>query len=259
MKTSPESTLAVVTGSTSGIGKAIARSLADKGLTVILNGRRDISEISEFMDELRKSSGDKNICHYVRGDVADDITHMAIHEKIHQLGGELKVLVNNAGMSTKDRKDVLELERDDVTRLFDVNLTGPFMLTRLLSHELMNHESTSYIINISSLSAYTVSTNRADYCISKAGLSMMTQVFASRLAGENVAVFEIRPGIIRTGMTEGVMGRYEQLVDEGLLPIPRIGEPGDIARTVMGIVEGYHPYATGSVLNVDGGFHIRRL
>ena len=259
MKDSEAPRLAVVTGSTSGIGKAVARSLVDKGFTVILNGRRDISKISGFMGELRESSGDENSCHYVQGDVADDTTHMAIHEKIHQLGGDLKVLVNNAGMSTKDRKDVLELDRDDVTRLFDVNLTGPFMLTRLLSPELMNHEVTSYIINISSLSAYTVSTNRADYCISKAGMSMMTQVFAARLARDNVAVYEIRPGIIRTGMTEGVLDRYEQLVEEGLLPIPRIGEPGDIARTVMGIVEGYHPYSTGAVLNVDGGFHIRRL
>ena len=259
MKDDSAQNIVVVTGSTSGIGKAIARSLAMEGYTVILNGRRDVNHVIDFMQELNASAGRDDICHYVQGDIAEEKTHGEILQKVHELEGSLKVLVNNAGISTRGRKDVLELEREDVAHLFNVNLIGPFMLTRLLAPELMNRDSPSYVINISSLSAYAVSTNRADYCMSKAGMSMMTQVFAARLADANVGVFEIRPGIIRTEMTESVLDKYSKMIDEGLLPIPRIGEPVDIAKTVTGIVKGYHPYSAGNVLNVDGGFHVRRL
>jgi len=154
---------------------------------------------------------------------------------------------------------MLELTEDDMLWLLKINLIAPFLLSTALAPMLGEGGEPGYIVNISSISAYTASVNRADYCISKAGLSMMTLLFADRLAADNVRVFEVRPGIIKTDMTEAVTEKYDRLIEEGLLPIERWGEPEDVAKAVLGIVLGYHPYNTGSVIDVDGGFHIRRL
>ena len=250
---------AVVTGGTSGIGLATAAVLAAEGFTVIINGRRPHAQAGEAIDEVERAAGRTGACRYLQGDISLAVTREAIAAEAARGPGALGVLVNNAGVSTKERKDMLLLTEGDIQETLMVNLVAPFMLTTLLAPQLAAGGEGAYVINISSISSYAVSTERADYCISKAGLSMMTGLFAVRLAPMNVAVFEIRPGIIRTPMTGGVIGRYEEMIGGGLLPIARIGEPGDVARAVLGIVKGYHPYATGSVLDVDGGFHVRRL
>ncbi len=169
------------------------------------------------------------------------------------------MLVNNAGITTEGRRDMLELTERSMKRVFDVNLIGPFLLSSALSRFLMDNESISYIINISSISAEAASVNRADYCMSKAGMAMMTSLFAARLASHGVRVFELRPGIIRTAMTEPVREKYDRAIGEGLLPIARWGEPGDVAAAVRAIVGGNLDYSTGEVLHIDGGFHLRRL
>jgi NAD(P)-dependent dehydrogenase (short-subunit alcohol dehydrogenase family) len=250
---------AVVTGGTAGIGRAIALSLAEEGYSLIIGGRREESEVSLLMREIEEISPHSRPCTYVRGDISRHETRKKFIDTIEERGGQLHVLINNAGITTKNRKDMLELSEDDMMELLGVNLIAPFLLSAALVPFLRSENDVSYIISISSISAYTASANRADYCISKAGLSMMTKLFADRLAGENIRVFEIRPGIIRTEMTEPVAEKYDALITEGLLPLSRWGEPEDVARAVIGIVRGFFPYSTGDVLNVDGGFHIRRL
>jgi 3-oxoacyl-[acyl-carrier protein] reductase len=263
---------ALVTGGTAGIGKAIALSLAREGYSIILSGRRAEGEVKDLLksiEDIQKERGGGGSCVYVRGDISDVKTRQKL--KVTVEGGvlPLKVLVNNAGVTTKGRKDMLDLNEEEILDLLRINLVAPFLISSSLASALapkLSGEGSpgdiitpGYIINISSISAYTPSVNRADYCISKAGLSMMTKLFAERLAMENVRVFEVRPGIIKTDMTNPVREKYDTLIDEGLLPIRRWGEPEDVAKAVMGIVSGYHPYSTGGVIDVDGGFHIRGL
>lgn len=248
---------ALVTGSTSGIGKAIARTLARMGFAIILSGRRDASKVQPFIAELERLSGSSSI--YVQGDIAREDIREKMRNKVALRFGALDVLVNNAGITTSGRKDILALTEEEMLTLLKVNLIAPFFLVSSLVPLLRNHQDPAYIINISSISAYTVSTNRADYCISKAGLSMMTQLFAARLAQENITVFELRPGIIRTHMTAPVKEKYDHLIEQGLLPIQRWGKPDDVGKAVAAIVQGYFPYSTGEVIDIDGGFHIRRL
>ncbi len=250
-----EKKTALVTGSTAGIGKAIALSLAGLGCHVLINGRREPSAVMPLISEIKSLSGE---CTYIQGDISNNETRERIIETAGSLG-RLDILVNNAGISTRRRKDILSLGEQDIKDVFQVNLIGPMLLTSALVPLMKAGEGRSYIINIASISSYTVSTNRADYCISKAGLSMMTGLFAARLASENIGVFEIRPGIISTDMTSPVKEKYDKLISEGLLPMPRWGQPQDVAKAVEAIVLGYFPYSTGEVINVDGGFHIRRL
>jgi len=250
---------AVITGGTAGIGRAIALSLAKEGYAVIINGRRAREEVDELIHQIDETSGISGSCQYVRGDIGTAAAREAVAALVKSQHGALHVLVNNAAVTTAGRKDLLDLTEDDMIRLLKVNLIAPFLLSAALAPALEASHNPGYMINISSISSYTASTNRADYCISKAGLSMMTKLFAKRLADENIRVFEIRPGIIKTDMTAPVQGKYDDLIEKGFLPIQRWGKPEDIAKTVLGIVKGYHPYATGGVINVDGGFHIRTL
>ncbi|MBN1883732.1 MAG: 3-ketoacyl-ACP reductase [Deltaproteobacteria bacterium] len=249
---------ALVTGGSAGIGSAIALGLAGEGFSVIISGRRPGGEVAGLLESLNERAG-RSGARYVRGDLADEATRDELVRVIKEEYGMLSVLVNNAGVTTRGRKDMLELTEDDMLWLLRINLIAPFLLSSALAQLLGGGDEPGYIVNISSISAYTASVNRADYCISKAGLSMMTLLFAERLAAMNVRVFEVRPGIIRTDMTEGVAGKYDRMIEGGLLPIKRWGEPDDVARAVLGVVLGYHPYSTGTVINVDGGFHIRRL
>ncbi len=261
---------ALVTGGTAGIGKAIALSLAREGYSIILSGRRAEGEVKPLLEsiedihrDIQSKKGGEGSCIYVRGDISDVKTRQKLKEAVEGGVAPLKVLVNNAGVTTKGRKDMLDLTEEEILDLLKINLVAPFLissaLASALASQLSGEGSPGYIINISSISAYTPSVNRADYCISKAGLSMMTKLFAERLAMENVRVFEVRPGIIKTDMTNPVREKYDTLIDGGLLPIKRWGEPEDVAKAVIGIVSGYHPYSTGGVINVDGGFHIRGL
>jgi 3-oxoacyl-[acyl-carrier protein] reductase len=251
--------LAVVTGSTAGIGRAVAVRLASDGYRVIVAGTREESAAAGIVEEIREAGRRDDACHYVRGDIAEDATREAIVAAVRDDRATLDLLVNNAGITTAGRKDILDLQRGDVERLFAVNLLAPLLLTRDLVPYLKREEGRSCVINISSLSAYTVSADRADYCISKAGMSMMTQLFAARLAAMNIGVFELRPGIIRTEMTAPAAKRYDALIAGGLLPLARWGEPEDVAGAVAAIAGGAFPYSTGEVINIDGGFHIRRL
>jgi 3-oxoacyl-[acyl-carrier protein] reductase len=247
---------ALVTGGSAGIGAAIAKALSAEGYSVIINGRRPEGEVSDLLRDLNKG---KNKSLYVRGDITDSSCRDRLVAKVMEEYGRLSVLVNNAGVTTKNRKDMLYLTEEEIIELLRVNLISPFLLSSALAPLMKSGDAPSYIVNISSISAYTSSTNRADYCISKAGMSMMTKLFADRLAKDDIRVFEVRPGIIKTDMTAEVTDKYDRLIDGGLLPIGRWGKPEDVARAVLGIVLGYHPYSTGSVIDVDGGFHIRRL
>nr|MDO8109734.1 SDR family oxidoreductase [Candidatus Sigynarchaeota archaeon] len=172
---------------------------------------------------------------------------------------------NNAAMAPRERKDILDVEVEDYREVTRVNLEGPFFLTQAIARLMLKcKESGSFpafnpcIINISSVSAYAASVNRAAYCISKAGISMNTTLFATRLAGA-IPVHEIRPGIIETDMTKPVLEKYQAMIDDGLLPVKRIGQPEDVAEAVVAIVKNHFPYSTGNVFDVDGGFHLRRL
>ena len=172
--------------------------------------------------------------------------------------GSVDLLVNNAGIAPRVRADLLEMSEESMDELMKVNLYGPFFLTQQIAKGMIER-GRGMIINISSMSAYTVSVNRGEYCISKAGISMMTQLYAVRLAEYGIPVYEIRPGIIKTDMTSAVTSKYDALIDGGLLPISRWGTPEDIADAVSVLAEGKLRYSTGEIINVDGGFHIQRL
>lgn len=230
---------ALVTGGTRGIGRGIAEKLRDEGWEVTVSCRtpRDIPGIR---------------CVAADNSVPEERTRLL------EEAGDIDLLVNNAGIAPKVRADLLDMSEESMNELLKVNLNGPFFLTQQAAKGMIARGS-GMIINISSMSAYTVSVNRGEYCVSKAGISMMTQLFAARLAEYGIPVYEIRPGIIRTDMTSGVTEKYDALIAGGLLPIARWGTPEDIAEAVAVLAEGRLKYSTGEVINVDGGFHIQRL
>ena len=247
--------VACVTGAASGIGFAIAKELADIGYKVV------IADVQEADLLQLKGKGHR----FVRADISSDSDRQALLEEIMRHCGRLDLLVNNAGVAPKERRDILETIEQSYDRVMAINLKGPFFLTQLLANYMIQliergKVERPKIVNISSISAYTSSTSRAEYCLSKAGVSMMTKLFADRLAEHGINVYEIRPGIIKTPMTEAVAEKYDKMInEEGLLPIKRWGYPEDVAAAVKAIVSGGFEYSTGQVFDVDGGFHIRRL
>jgi len=258
----------LITGASRGIGRGIALQLARLGFNLLLNYRSNTpaaeKTASDCLAEARQNG------HAIRteifpGDVSDLNTHKGLLALVDQQFGRLDLLINNAGMAPRHRLDLLEATADSFDELLAVNLKGPFFLTQAAANYMLNSRGkhgSGYrpkIITISSVSAYTASVNRGDYCISKAGLSMVTALFASRLAGEGINVYEIRPGIIATDMTAGVKEKYDKLIANDLTPIPRWGEPDDVAKAVAAIAQDLLPFSTGEVINVDGGFHLRRL
>ena len=240
---------ALVTGGTRGIGLAIAEKLRDDGYTVMVTGRREEKDLS---DDVRGEFA------YVRCDNGDASQRENLLGELFCRFDHLDVLVNNAGMAPRVRADLLEMTQESLDELLRVNLEGPLMLTQQVARKMIE-AGKGMIINISSVSAYAASLNRGEYCISKAGVSMMTQLFALRLAEHGIPVYEIRPGIIRTDMTSGVKEKYDALIEGGITPIRRWGEGEDIARAVSMLVSGALPFSTGEVINVDGGFHLRML
>ncbi len=230
---------ALVTGGTRGIGLGIAEKLRDDGWEVVVSCRtpRDIPGIK---------------CIVADNGVAED------RKRLVEEAGEIDLLVNNAGIAPRVRADLLDMTEESMNEVMNVNLYGPFFLTQQIAKGMIER-GRGMIINVSSMSAYTVSVNRGEYCISKAGISMMTQLYAARLAEYGIPVYEIRPGIIKTDMTSGVTAKYDALIENGLLPISRWGTPEDIADAVSVLAEGKLRYSTGEVINVDGGFHIQRL
>lgn len=244
--------VAVVTGGSRGIGKGIAEALLKKGFTVIVTARNKNSET----EELEKEYNEK--VYFVPCDISRDEDRKNLLSFVKENFGKLDLLVNNAGVAPRERKDILEITPEDFDYLTDINLKGTFFVTQELTPLLIQNEK-SRIVNISSMSAYTASVNRGEYCISKAGISMITKLFAAKLAEYGVSVIEIRPGIIETDMTSKVKEKYEKLIAEGITPIKRMGTPDDVAKCVISVAEGNFDFCTGTVIDCDGGFNVRRL
>ncbi len=244
--------VAFVSGATRGIGRAIADRLSANGYRVLYSGTRP--ERPADLPEERD---------YIGCNIADSAQRKAAFEYIDQHYGRLDVLVNNAGVAPLVRQDILQMTEESFDRVLDINLKGTMFMCQLAANYMLSHkeqwEDSPRIINIGSISAYTSSTARGEYCISKAGLGMVTQLLADRLAAEGIPVFEVRPGIIATDMTEKVHDKYAKMIEGGLLPIPRFGEPDDVAKMVEACCSGLLDYAAGQVLNADGGFSLRRL
>jgi 3-oxoacyl-[acyl-carrier protein] reductase len=253
--------VALVTGAGRGIGRGIAVALAGCGWRVIVNYRDNAGAAAEALALVRHAGGDGMV---VQGDVADGAARTRLVESALQSYGHLDLLVNNAGMAPRQRVDMLTMTEASYDEVMAANLRGPFFLTQLVARAMIDllgqgRMVEAAIVNIGSMSAYTSSVNRAEYCISKAGVAMMTALYADRLAEYGIRVYEIRPGIIRTDLTKVVAAKYDRMIGEGLAPIRRWGEPEDVARAVVAIAEGYLPYSTGEVINVDGGVHLQRL
>jgi len=252
---------ALITGGTRGIGLGIARALAQEGYDLALNGVRDEAEVKEVMGGLEKTGVQVIYC---RGNIASAAGRAAVLDRVYARFGQVNVLVNNAGMAPRKRKDILEVAEEDFEEVLRVNLTGGFFLTqavalRMIGQKQKDPHYRACIINISSVSATMVSVNRGEYCISKAGVSMSTQLFAVRLGEYDIPVYEVRPGITATDMTAGVKEKYDRLIREGLLVQKRWGMPEDTGRAVAALVRGDLAYSTGQVIMTDGGLTIPRL
>jgi NAD(P)-dependent dehydrogenase (short-subunit alcohol dehydrogenase family) len=252
----------LITGAARGIGLGIALQLASEGYAIAMMGVRAEEQAKEGIDKV-KSFGTPVV--YISGNVAEEESRNAVLQKIDSEFGRLDVLVNNAGVAPKARMDILSTTEESFDHVLDINLKGTFFLSQRVANYMIeevrrNVGITPIIINISSISAYTSSTARGEYCISKAGIGMITALFADRLAEYGINVYEIRPGIIATDMTAAVKEKYDRLIlEEGILPIKKWGYPENVAQAVSVFCSGKLPYSTGEVLNVDGGFHLRRL
>ena len=241
--------VAIVTGVLGGIGKAAALMLAEKGYAVVGMGRKPDGDLSDF-DGLDVT--------YIPGDIAS-AEDRAVLVEAAVAKGTVSVLVNVAGVAPKVRRDILEMTEESYDYVMGINTKGTLFLTQAVAGEMLRHGEGGSIVNISSCSAYTSSTSRGEYCISKAGVSMITKLFADRLAGEGITVNEICPGIIATGMTAAVKEKYDNLIAGGLVPLGRWGQPEDIAKAVVALCDGTFGYTTGQSFILDGGMHIRKL
>jgi 3-oxoacyl-[acyl-carrier protein] reductase len=253
--------VALVTGGSRGIGRGIALGLGGAGWTVVVNYRGNMDAAAETVREV-EALGGRGMA--VQANIALSQDRARLLDTLLNAYGRVDLLVNNAGMAPRQRVDLLETSEDSYDEVMTVNLKGPFFLTQAVARHMIRLigaevVAQGQIVNIGSMSAYTSSTSRAEYCLSKAGMGMMTLLFADRLADERINVYEVRPGIIATDMTSVVTAKYDKLISEGLTPIRRWGQPEDVARIVVAIAEGALPYSTGEVINVDGGIHFRRL
>ncbi len=252
---------ALITGAGRGIGRGIAIALAERGWRVVVNYRRNSQAAEDTAALIKKSGGN---CLTVQADIGSGSDREKLMNAALEFSGAIDLLVNNAGMAPQQRLDILKTTESSYDEVMTVNLKGPFFLTQLVANsmiEIINSGKITApkIVNIGSISAYTSSPNRGEYCLSKAGMGMMTALFADRLAKYHIGVYEIRPGITETDMTGGVKEKYDRLIAEGLTPIRRWGKPEDIAKAVVAIAEDYFPFSTGEIINVDGGFHLHRL
>jgi 3-oxoacyl-[acyl-carrier protein] reductase len=256
-----KSGVAIVTGGTRGIGFGIATALAHAGYDLAINGVRPENDAKDSLETLR--SFGVNVI-YCQGNIGNQADRKAIVEKSITYYKRINVLVNNAGVAPKVRNELLSMTEDAFDYMIDINLKGSFFLTQEIAKRMVDERTkdknfNSCIINITSISAEVASTNRGEYCMAKAGLGMMTKLFAVALAEHNIPVYEIRPGIIETDMTSGVKQKYDTMIGNGLTLEKRWGTPEDIGRIVAAIVKGDIPYSTGQVFNADGGMGVRRL
>lgn len=253
--------IAIVTGSRRGIGLATVKKLMSDGYTAVLCDVVEKEEVKDLLAELNRH-GEAD---YFRCDISVPEDREALMDAVVEKYGRIDALVNNAGVACKQRLDILETTVESVERLLRINLEGTFFMCQAGAKRMIAMKKAGlpdynpHIVNIASMSSYTSSVSRGEYCISKAGISMVTKLFADRLAEENISVFEVRPGIIMTDMTAVVKEKYEKLIAEGVTPIRRFGQPEDVANCVSAACSGLLDFGTGTVLNADGGFHIQRL
>jgi NAD(P)-dependent dehydrogenase (short-subunit alcohol dehydrogenase family) len=253
--------VALVTGGSRGIGRGICLELARLGYAAVVNYATRPDAADEVVARITAAGGSAVA---VRGNVGADADRRGLVGRALDEFGRLDVLVNNAGITSQGRKDVLEATEESWDVVFDTNLKGPFFLAQLAANAMIRligerKIPDGKIINVSSISGHTLSLNRADYCMTKAALGMMTKLFAVRLAEYGIGVFEVCPGVIESDMTAPVKEKYDRLIAEGLWPIRRWGRPDDVAKAVAAIVSDYFPFSTGGRFDVDGGFHIRVL
>ena len=253
--------VALVTGGSRGIGLGIAAELAKSGFDLAINGQREESQVDASLVTLRKLGAEVAYC---RGDVGTAAGRQAMVDGVRSHFGRLHLLVNNAGITSPGRRDVLEATEEAFDQVIAVNLKGAYFLSLLAAHWMIEQrqQDPTYqggMVNISSISGEIASLNRGDYCISWAGMAMVTKLWAARLAEFGIGVYEVRPGVIRSDMTAGVTEKYDKLIAEGLTVEPRWGTPEDVGRAVAVLARGELSYATGSVIMVDGGLTLRRL
>lgn len=253
--------VALITGGSRGIGFGIAQALANEGWNLAINGMRAEPEVQDALSKLRQGGTEAIYC---QGDVGLPKDRQTMIDQIQEHFQQLHLLVNNAGITSPGRRDILEATEEAFDRVMAVNLKGAFFLTQLAAQWMIrehnqNPQFTGMVVNISSVSADFASINRGDYCMSWAALGMATKLWAVRLAKHRIGVYEIRPGIIRTDMTAGVTEKYDRLIADGLTVESRWGTPEDVGQTVATLARGDLPYATGNVIMVDGGLSLSRL
>ena len=249
----------LVTGARRGIGRGIAWAFAEDGHDVVVNDLVEDASVAETLAGIH-DRGARGA--FLRADIADLDQHETLVERVFAAFGGLEVLVNNAGIQVAKRQDMLQTPPESFDALMATNLRGPFFLTQRIARRWLADTSpplTRSIVNIASINSAMPAINRAEYCISKTGVSMMTELYAVRLAEAGIGVYEIRPGIIRTDMTAGVRDTYDKLIAEGVAPVRRWGEPADIGRAAVALTHGAFGFSTGSVVHVDGGLHIHRM
>ena len=256
--------VSLVTGAGRGIGRGIAVELAKLGHSVVINYAGNAGAAEECLRLAREAGGDGFTA---QADVSVSSDRERLVQESIKAYGRIDLLVNNAGVAPSVRADLLEAGEESFDRLININLKGPYFLTQLVARQMIEQVQRRdvsdfglpRIVTVTSISAYTASVNRGDYCVAKAGLAMMTALFAARLAEYGINVYEVRPGVIATDMTEGVKEKYDRMIEQGAWPIRRWGQPEDIGRAVAAIARGDFPYSTGEAFNVDGGFHLRTL
>lgn len=261
MNPHPRAPLALVTGARRGIGRAIAWKLADAGFDVVIN---DVVDDDATAETARGVVARGRHASVLIHDVADVAAHADFVTRAFAVFGSVDCLINNAGIQVAVRGDILDVSPESFDRLLAVNLRGTFFLTQAVARRMLEETRNAgdpprSIVTISSTNARTVGPNRAEYCMAKAGLAMMNQLYAHRLAGADIMCYEVRPGIIRTDMTAGAVETYDPLIRNGLTPVRRWGETEDVATTVAALAQRLMPFNTGDAFNVDGGLHLRVL
>ncbi|MGF1677780.1 MAG: 3-ketoacyl-ACP reductase [Candidatus Methylacidiphilales bacterium] len=261
MSHAPLKPVALITGGSRGIGLGCARSLAILGYDLAINGMRPADAVQETVQELRHLGAEILYC---QADIASPDGRTRMVDSIRQHFGRLHLLVNNAGVAPKERRDLLEATEESFDHVVGTNVKGPYFLSQLVANWMIEQKKSDPasffgIINIGSISATVISTNRGEYCVAKAGIAMMSALFAARLGEYNIPVYEIRPGVIKTDMTAGVTSKYDALIEQGLCVTKRWGLPEDIGKAVAALARGDFPYSTGQVIHIDGGLTIPRL